>query len=82
MKTAVSFCFGFALAAMGYGLASAPAAAAQAPALVSTAPGSGIVLVEEHGRMRCERVRRECRERHHMHGREYRECVRRDHCEP
>jgi len=83
MKTIASLCLGFALAGTAFGLAAVPASAVETPALVSKAP-SNIVKVGErdHDRERCERVRRECRERHHEHEHEYRECVVRDHCEP
>ncbi len=81
MKTLATLCFGFALAGTAFGLAAMPASAVEAPALVSKAP-SNIVRVEEHEHERCERVRRECRERHHEHEHEYRDCVKAEHCEP
>ncbi len=81
MKTVLSACFGFALIGTAFAFAGAPASAVEEPALISKAPGN-IIKVDERDRERCDRVRRDCRERHHDHEREYRECVTKDGCEP
>jgi hypothetical protein len=81
MKTIASACFGFALAISAFALSGAPASALEAPAPAITAPNNTVKVGEREERERCERVRRECRERHGDRDREYRECVEREHCE-
>jgi len=83
MRAIMTAGLGFALAVSGLAFAVAPVSAVEAPA-VSVPMQKNITKVDDRDRdrERCERVRRECRERHHEHAREYRECVEREHCEP
>jgi hypothetical protein len=80
MSTATTTCFGLALAISAFALAAVPALAVEAPAISATVKGS-LTKVEDRDHDRCERVRKECRERHHDHEGEFGECVRRKHCE-
>jgi hypothetical protein len=82
VKTITSAFFGFAFCASAFALASAPVWAVE-PLGMTTIAKSGITKVDDRdraGRERCERVRRECRERHGNREREYNECVEKDRC--
>jgi len=81
MKVIASTGIGLAFALSAFAFSSLPASAVETPALLSK-PQTNIVKVEEHERERCDRIRRECRERHHEHEHEYNECVKAEHCEP
>jgi hypothetical protein len=81
MRIITSAGFGFALAVSAFAVASAPSSAIESPALISRAPNH-FMKVDDRDRERCERVRRECRDRHHEREKEFRECVEREHCEP
>lgn len=70
-----------AIAVSGFLLSHRPVSAVEAPFPAPKIKGN-ITKIDERDRERCERVRRECRERHRDQEREYRECVERDHCEP
>ncbi len=80
MRMIASAVLGLALSASVLALASMPVSAFEAPAISPIVKG-GITKVDERDHERCERVRRECRDRHGDHEREYRECVAREHCE-
>jgi hypothetical protein len=83
VRTITSAFFGLALSASAFALASTPVSAVEAPGGITTIEKGGITKVDDRdreGRERCERVRRECRERHGDHDREYRECTEREHC--
>jgi hypothetical protein len=79
MRIIASTGIGFAFAVSAFAFFAPPASAVERPVLLSK-PQTGIIKVEEHDR--CERVRRDCRERHHDHEREYQECVKAERCEP
>jgi hypothetical protein len=78
MKIITSACFGLALAASGFALGSTQAAAGTP--WITTVVSSNITKVDDRDRDRCERVRRECRQRQGDRDKEYRECVEREHC--
>jgi hypothetical protein len=78
MKIIACVGFGSALALSAFAFSGVPASAVETPVLLSK-PHTSIVKVEEHER--CERVRRDCHERHHEEH-EYKECVKAERCEP
>jgi hypothetical protein len=81
MRIITSAGFGFALAVSAFAVASVPSSAIESQPLISRAPNH-FMKVDDRDRERCERVRRECRDRHHEREKEFRECVEREHCEP
>ncbi len=81
MKIVSSAGLGLAFAVSAFAFYGPSASAVEALAPISK-PQASVVRVDEREREHCERVRRECRERHHEHEYEYKECVRREHCEP
>jgi hypothetical protein len=79
MKTITIAFFGLALSASAFALASTPVSAAELR--ITTIMKTGFTKVDDReGRERCERVRRECRERHGLDQREYNVCVERERC--
>ncbi len=80
MRAIMAAGFGLTFALSAFTLAAGPTSAFETP-VVSKAKQSFITKVDERDHERCERVRRECRERHHEHEKEYRECVVREHCD-
>jgi len=81
MRFLVYAAVSFSLAVPAYVLSGGSAAAVEAPRLISK-PHPLMTRVDDRDHERCEHVRHECRERHHDHEREYRECVERERCEP
>ncbi len=81
MRTVAFASFGFALAVGAFALTGAQSLAVEAPSLKTTVQSNVTKVGEREEHERCDRVRRDCRERHHGHEREYRECVARERCE-
>jgi hypothetical protein len=85
MKMLTSILFNVALAGLAFALTSTATYAAEAPRFTTVEKGN-ITKVDDRDRdqdrrERCERVRRECSERHNDRDREYRECIERERCQ-
>lgn len=63
MRMLASAFFGFGYVCAAFALVSTPVSAVEAPAVTKSVNG-WITKVEERDHERCERIRRECRERH------------------